>query len=199
MPKVIDIPALFETTVELFAQHGFESTKTQEIARRAGVNETTLFRRFGNKSNLIAKSLSHCLSSSPFAELNASEDARADIYAILAAYQQTFLAYGGAVLTLLNEMPRHTELQAASQALTPNLQKAVNIIAGHQSKNRLRPGNPAHLLSILISPIMMSGMYSRAGSKMDIPPISIDQVAQGFLDGYWTQQNTDHTPTDHTP
>lgn len=39
--------------VELFSQKGYTRTTTAAIARRAGVNELTLFRIFGNKNALL--------------------------------------------------------------------------------------------------------------------------------------------------
>jgi AcrR family transcriptional regulator len=38
---------------ELFAQKGSRGTTTRQIAQRAGVNEATLFRHFGTKSQLL--------------------------------------------------------------------------------------------------------------------------------------------------
>ncbi len=42
-----------EAAVELFSQKGYTRTTTAAIARRAGVNELTLFRIFGNKMALL--------------------------------------------------------------------------------------------------------------------------------------------------
>ena len=66
MPKVIDTDRLFRTTTLLFAERGYVATTTLEIAKRAGVNEVTLFRRYKNKANLISAALTHCLAVSPF-------------------------------------------------------------------------------------------------------------------------------------
>jgi len=184
MPKVIDTDNLFRTTVQLFANLGYEATTTQEIARRAGVNEATLFRRYGSKAKLIAAALTHCLADSPFADLRTSDDARADLIAIVAAYQKTVQAYGGAVTTLIIEMPRHNELQSASKAFLPNFQNAAAIIETHQDKGRLRAGNPIRMLSVLIAPIMVSGMWSRSGVNMNIAEFDPKQIVDGFLSGY---------------
>lgn len=42
-----------EAAVELFAKKGYTRTTTAAIAKRAGVNELTLFRIFGNKNALL--------------------------------------------------------------------------------------------------------------------------------------------------
>lgn len=186
MPKVIDTDNLFRTIVQLFAQHGYEGTTTQEIARKAGVNEATLYRRFGSKPNLIGEALRHCLADSPFADLEVSGDVYADLIAIVSAYEKTFQAYGGAVMTLMIEMSRNDELQAASAALMPNFMNAARIIAVHQEQGMLKPGHPAQLLMILIAPMMVSGMVGRSRSIMNIPEFSSQQIVDGFLNGYRT-------------
>ncbi|MHB1549686.1 MAG: TetR/AcrR family transcriptional regulator [Vulcanimicrobiaceae bacterium] len=43
---------ILQATRELFAKKGRRGTTTREIAERAGVNEATLFRHFGNKEAL---------------------------------------------------------------------------------------------------------------------------------------------------
>lgn len=44
---------IFTAAREIFAVRGPHGTTTREIADRAGVNEATLFRHFGNKSSLL--------------------------------------------------------------------------------------------------------------------------------------------------
>ncbi len=44
---------ILEAAFELFAEKGYDGTTTRSIAKRAGVNEVTLFRTFGNKEALF--------------------------------------------------------------------------------------------------------------------------------------------------
>ena len=50
---------ILTAAAELFSQHGFRGATTRLIARRAGVNEVTIFRSFGSKERLIAEAI-HC-------------------------------------------------------------------------------------------------------------------------------------------
>src|SRR6266567_6529651 len=43
-----------------FAEHGFEGTSTEDIARRAGISQPYLFRLFGTKKELYLASVSRC-------------------------------------------------------------------------------------------------------------------------------------------
>ena len=184
MPKRIDIDRLFDATVRVFAERGYEAATTQEVARQAGVNEVTLFRRYGCKAELIRAALTHCLAGSPFSRLAASGDVRADLAAIVDAYRETYRAFGGAVLTLLNETSRHPELRDAVSVLMPNLRSAARIIATHQAQGRLRAGNPLQQLAFLISPVMGAGLWVRTG--VEVPSFELDTTAivDAFLDGH---------------
>src|SRR5439155_4069703 len=44
---------------ELFAERGFSGTTTREIAERAGVEETILFRNYGTKERLFQQAVAH--------------------------------------------------------------------------------------------------------------------------------------------
>lgn len=44
---------VFEAAISLFAEKGYASTSTSEIAKEAGVAEGTIFRHFGSKENLL--------------------------------------------------------------------------------------------------------------------------------------------------
>lgn len=46
---------IMEAAGRLFAEKGYTETTTLAIAREAGVNETTIFRNFGNKKNLYSE------------------------------------------------------------------------------------------------------------------------------------------------
>lgn len=45
--------AILAAAADLFAERGYKATTTRAIAERAGVNEVTVFRRFGNKQGLL--------------------------------------------------------------------------------------------------------------------------------------------------
>jgi len=113
MPKVIDVEKLFETTVSLFAERGYNGTTTQELAAAAGVSEVTLFRRFGSKAGLIEAAIVHCFSRVPFSQVEGCGDLRADLIAIMEAYQGTNDAYGGVVTTLLQELYEIRSMRSA--------------------------------------------------------------------------------------
>jgi AcrR family transcriptional regulator len=183
MPKAIDEAALFEATVREFAELGYAEATTLGIAKRAGINEVTLFRRYGNKADLIRAALLHVLARAPFAAVEASGDVRADLTAVVTALVATTRAYGGAVMTLLTEIPRHPELRDGLAALAPNLRNAASIIEAHQRAGRVGPGDPFEKLALLVSPVVAMGIWGRAQAGLFTGHLEPAAIVEAFLNG----------------
>ncbi len=183
MPKLIDTDTLFGATLDLFALHGYLGLTTQDVARRAAINEATIYRRYGTKAGLVEAALAHGLSSAPFADLSASEDMETDLLGMLEAFQATTRLYGGAVVTLLTEVSRHPELRPAMAPLLVNMSRAAEVLQAHQEHGRLIPGNPWQQLMLLLSPFLASGLWTRTGVA---PPVELDtrHVVVSFLNGH---------------
>ena len=184
MPRQIDVDRLFETTVTVFAERGYHAATTQEIARRSGVNEVTLFRRYGDKASLVNAALTHVLARSPFAQLPVSDDVTADLVALVSAYAETTRQYGGAALTVLTDAPRHPELRETMTALMPNLLNAAKVIEAHQERGNLAPGDPTRTLMTLIAPLMVSGLWARTGTTAIAHDQDPNALVATFLDGH---------------
>jgi len=73
---------VIEAAIRLFAQKGFEGTKTKEIAEAAGINEALIFRDFQTKENLycaiIADASSRVSTECAIAELSPYAERRDD-------------------------------------------------------------------------------------------------------------------------
>lgn len=50
---------IMKAAMDLLTEQGYDATTTKHIARRAGVNEVTLFRKFGTKLNIVLAALQH--------------------------------------------------------------------------------------------------------------------------------------------
>ncbi|MHC1559001.1 TetR/AcrR family transcriptional regulator [Actinomycetospora sp. C-140] len=49
--------AVLDAALELLRSHGLEGLKVSEVAERAGVHETSIYRRWGNRENLLIDAL----------------------------------------------------------------------------------------------------------------------------------------------
>ncbi|MDQ6932118.1 MAG: TetR/AcrR family transcriptional regulator [Candidatus Eremiobacteraeota bacterium] len=75
---------ILAATREIFSLKGSRGATTREIADRAGVNEATLFRHFGNKHALLEAMVSHYCGASAFKEFMStlSGDLEEDLYTL---------------------------------------------------------------------------------------------------------------------
>lgn len=183
MPKLIDAGRLFDATLAVFAERGYDSTTTRDIAGRAGVNEVTIFRRHGSKAALVNAAFAHGLAGTPFAALQAGEDVTADLRAMTAAFAATTRALGGAVATLLVDAARHPELRESMAPLLANMRGAVSVLQAHQDRGALRREDPWQQLIALLAPFLAAGLWARSGVA---PPVEIrpETIVAGFLDGH---------------
>jgi AcrR family transcriptional regulator len=186
LPKIVDTGKIFTATLQVYVERGYESATTKEIAARAGVNEATLYRRYKTKAELFRTALEHELAASPFGHLTAGSDAQTDIASIARAYIETFAEFGAVVMQVINEAAREPELKAVVPALLPNLAKAAQIIAVHQSAGRIAAGNPFQKLIFLIAPLAMVGIASKTDTLSLVSLASLDpeQIAAEFLTGH---------------
>lgn len=142
MPKLIDADGLFDATLSVFAERGYDGMTTREIAERAGVNEATIFRRHGTKAALVNAALTRALSATPFATLDIGQDVAVDLRNLVDAFAATTRALGGAVATLLVEAGRHPELRASTAPLLTNMGGAVRVLQAYQDRGALRREDP---------------------------------------------------------
>lgn len=183
MPRAIDESRVFETTVDLFVRHGYAGTTTKEIATVAGVNEATLFRRYGSKAKLMEAAIDHGWQDVPLASLAYTGDLEHDLTGIVDAYIETNRLRGAIVAAVLVELARNEELRGAFQHAAVNIGHAADILARHQREGRLRPESPAAAVTALIAPIMVNEMIRRAGVGIGGEPIDSHEYVRAFLDG----------------
>jgi AcrR family transcriptional regulator len=183
MPKVVDETGIFSAALDILISHGYEGATTQKIAESAGVNEVTLFRRYGSKAGLFEKVIERQLSDTPLNKLHYSGNLETDLLAIVEAYIQTNETHGNIIPILLIEMPRYPDLQRSFNTPWRNIQAILRTIQRYQEQGLLKDESPLASLSALIGPILAIQMLRHA--KLDLPVPAIDPKAhvEAFLDG----------------
>jgi AcrR family transcriptional regulator len=181
MPRRIDEEGLFDTVVELWAREGYTGMTTRAVAEHAGVNEATLFRRYGGKAELVVAALQRRLASVPLKDVAATGDLRSDLLAVVQAYEQTFAQVGAVFPLLLVEAGRHAELRPALQTANENLQSVIRVIVHHQAAGRLRSEDPMVTTMTFLGPLFVRGLT--AAVNPGLPPLHREEHVDGFLVG----------------
>ncbi len=181
MPKKIDEQRLFETVRKLWVERGYSGTTTKKIAELAGVNEATLFRRYGGKAELVTSAIREALQTVPLRRLDATDDVERDLQAIVEAYGETDRQVGTVFPLLLLEVSRHPELRAALDAAWQNIGFVTRMIEHHQARGALREEPALTTLTALIGPLFIVGLVGRVRPQR--PTLDVERHVAAFLHG----------------
>jgi len=186
MPKLIDEGRVFTAVLELFVARGYSMTATKEIARSAGVNEATLFRRYGSKAELIVSAVRAHLQDVPLRHLRATDDVEADLMRIVEAYLETNSEVGAVIPLLLVEASRHPELGPALAAAWENTRVVLGIIEHHQARGALGEEPALAIMTALVGPLLVLGMFRKATPQQSTFDVDVEQHVRAFLHGRGT-------------
>ncbi len=134
MPKVVDEAGIFAAAIERLMACGYDGATTRDIAEAAGVNEVTLFRRYGSKASLFEQAIASRLADTPLNQLAYTGNLEADLQSIVRAYLLTNEAHGDIIPIILIEIPRHPELRSSTGSPWKNLQSAIGIVQRYQDR-----------------------------------------------------------------
>lgn len=176
---------IIQAAAKVFAEAGIKGATTKEIARQAGVHETTLFRHFDNKMailkaviNQLSQEMTDSLSRRPS---EWTEDLRADLLFYARTYQQTMIQHNDLIRMLVGEGNRHADfLQEVLQS--SNMPFREHLLAYLEQ---------AQLLGLIRSDLdvnkmadMLKGMIFGGVMRCAIPPHHglSDEFVQDCLD-----------------
>jgi len=184
VPKTIDSADIYAAAIALFCERGFGGTTTRQIADRAGVNEVTLFRRFGSKAGLMEAAITDALANAPFGQVLATEDVAADLTKVVREYLRTYEKHGGLALTLFSQLPHCKELRGVAPALLDNIKSVAALLAAHQKDNRIRLGDPRRFAVELIAPLAVIGFMGEIGLGSGHADLEVDDYIRTYLAGH---------------
>lgn len=82
--------AVLQATAELLLTEGLAGTRVADIAARAGVHETSIYRRWGSRTNLIAEAMSsHLDTELPLPDTGSTDDDLTEFFTALADFLAT--------------------------------------------------------------------------------------------------------------
>jgi AcrR family transcriptional regulator len=192
---------LIEEAVQLFAEKGFAGTSTREIARLADVNETSLFRVFGNKEDLFWTALKSRLGQVRLRkELQRAlaEDAEPQLVVpqIVEFLVQTTVCQPE-VIRLLNTSLMEMRPQAEvvhRQTLAPIFQDIAGYLARGMERGALRAVDPVITTTSLAATVLSQLNLSQVLNGLSRPYANTEEAVAAYSD-YWL---TMLTPTKNT-
>ncbi|HZZ57969.1 MAG TPA: TetR/AcrR family transcriptional regulator [Opitutaceae bacterium] len=163
-----------------FAERGLDAATTRAIAKAAGVNEVTLFRRFGSKSSLLAAVVGKTFGRAADADAPLpSGSLRGDLEAFARRYEELLREHLLMVRTCIGEIHRHREYETrVLQSIFEPLRAAL-MIRLRAERAQVDPEIVADLLSAMILTAVLrdaSRKKPRAYSAAQYRAAAIDAV-----------------------
>ncbi len=162
---------ILDAAIQVFGRDGVSGATTREIARRAKVNEVTLFRHFKNKDELLrqvvvcsSKQFSLVFEDAPY---ETAADVRRTIDAFAAAYTAKLSKNEEFVRTFFGEMKRHQKLCRQLFVLSSQSvrQRFIAYLTKAQDRKLLRANLDVITATDALTGMLFSGVMRRPLTK----------------------------------
>jgi len=184
MPKIIDDYTIFQKSIQKLIEKGYAGATTKTIAAEVGISEVTLFRRYGNKSELIKRAVKSAVETSAFNSASSfTGDVEADLLRVVIAYQELADRGGRFLPALIAEIPRYPELSDLLETPYDMVNKIGKLIVVYQNKGILKQEHPVHAVAGLLGPLNIASMIQQVPTKQSFPPFDPKTHVRHYLSG----------------
>lgn len=187
-PESLDATAdaLLNAALEVIAHKGLRGATTRAIAQQAGVNEVTLFRRYGNKTGLIRAAVQKRAGLLRQNGVQYSGDLEQDLLQLTREYQKALNTLGPVLRVLIFEFPRHPELSAVLDGPRQLFREIAALLLRYQQEGKLRPEPISTLLPALIGPLVLPYLVPDLGLMLlqtEFAALEPETHVRNFLEG----------------
>ncbi len=184
MPKIVNDETVYRAAMQAVIDRGYAGATTKQIADAAGISEVTLFRKYGNKAELVRQAIVDRAAQIDLESAAAyTGDVTADLLRVVETYQGTAARDGRFFYAVMSEVGRTSDLVEALDAPLAMMSQVGALIFRYQQEGVLHPEPPLHAVAGLLGPLMVTNMIGGSLRDIDLPPIDLPQHVAGFLDG----------------
>ena|SRR5208283_2135017 len=162
--------AIFRAALELFVEHGIEGASFEQIARRAGVARTTVYRRWSSREDLLAQAM-EVAREAPERSLTAAAGVApkrmADELINALSEMATRRDYLRTVAKLVSSVPDSPKLMAVywNTYLIPRRRMVAEIIGRARERGAIAKEADSETLQDMIGGAIMYHLLVRPGRK----------------------------------
>jgi AcrR family transcriptional regulator len=186
MAEPVTDATMFDAALAVLAERGYAGATTRRIAEAAGINEVTLFRRFGDKRQLILAAIHADISRLADNGLTTTGDIEADLIGVVEYYSGIYQHRNGLVGTLLLEGARNPDVAALIKEPLGAMSRLAEIFAGYQRAGQLVEEPTEFAVQALLAPLLVITLLQRVTSS-EIALPDARTVVQRFLEGRLTE------------
>lgn len=180
--------AILDATLACIVEYGFAGLTTRKIAEKAGVNEVTLFRRFGNKAGVLRAAFEREAGVIQSEAIVYTGDVAADLTRIVAALW--LAARRNATLPhLIMELPRNPELRDAAGPSVEAIRHLLALVERYQREGRLRSEPPLVTFTALVGPVVFTTLVGHMLPQAE-DTFSPEAHVSAFLEGRAVRYDT---------
>jgi AcrR family transcriptional regulator len=181
---------MFDAALSVLAQRGYGGATTRRIAEAAGINEITLFRRFGDKRQLILAAIHADISRLASNGLTATGELEADLIRVVEYYSDLYQHREGLVGTLLLEGARDPDVAALIKEPIGAMSRIGEIFASYQQTGEMAEEPTDFAVQALLAPLLVITVMRRLTSS-EIAFPDARTVVDRFLKGHLAKQGAD--------
>jgi AcrR family transcriptional regulator len=175
--------SLLDVTARLYAEHGWRGTTTRRIAEAAGVNEVTIFRRFGSKEALLMQAIEEATREAQAYPLpDVPTDLRAELGAWARTHHKLISEKRGIVRACLAEWEERPGLApVACHGSIAAFADVTRYLRLARERGMLGPGGSLEAASVML----MNALFMDAMTRDVMPqahPHSVDEALGLFVD-----------------
>jgi AcrR family transcriptional regulator len=174
--------AILDAVVACIIGYGFKGLTTRRIAEMAGVNEVTIFRRFGSKNALINAAFERDAGAMHRRLPAYSGDLEADLVQFVSSFLELGKGRISLLPVILTELPHNPELQAAIGNQQRVMGEVMTLLLRYQTEGKLRPEPPAITFAALIGPLIFALLSSGLSMPM-LDQLEPKAYVRCFLEG----------------
>ena len=161
--------AVLDATIALIQEHGIEAVTIPAIAERAGVHETSLYRRWGSRDNVMIEALlEHSRERIPAPDTG---DVRADLIEFgdeIVHYLSSPL--GVALLRTVVNAAAGAEIDTARDYWLSRYESAMAIVERGIARGELRPDtDPMIVVEMVVAPLHSRALVGLMPLTRDLP------------------------------
>lgn len=161
--------AIVQAALDLFLERGLDGVGIEQVATRAGVARTTVYRRWSSKEAIVAEAIAQRRGAADEAVLHEPVSPKAPIERVVEALAETVTApgYRQMVARLIGSIPDRPELMATyvETYLLPRRKVAADALELARSQGHVREKADGDILLDLISGAIMYRLFLHPGDS----------------------------------
>ena len=184
MPKIVENRQIYLAVIQAISERGYAGATTKQMADAAGVSEMTLFRKYGNKAELVKQAITFMIEETDFSSAaQYTGNVEADLLRIVKAYQDTAVKNGVFIFALFADIARYPELLNSMKEPFGIFQAIGALIARYQTESVLKTEPPLHAVAKLLAPLVYISTIRSTKLDETLPALELSEHVTSYLEG----------------